>query len=399
MEAPKPSNEFERLVELSDLDLDYTNLEENLEDLTNLAARIVGTDVSLINLIDSYTQWSVADYGIDQQQIPREDSVCQYTILEEDSLEIKDLSKDERFENKSYVVKEPRLRYYYGIPLKTSAGASIGTLCVLDSESKEISPEDKELLQMIAKQIVRRLEALKKIKKLRAKLEDVDQIKRKVAHDLRNPISGIIGIAQLMEDEIKNERINEVLELVGMIQKGGNTLLELLEEIMEGEDTEEQPGANEFDCGGFCEKLNELYRPQARAKGVELKIWTSEDSDEIIFSKNRLLQIVGNLITNSIKFTKEGGTVDVEVGVTKTYNEPEDNRLEIKVADTGIGMSSEKVEEIMQGTATSEGGTEGEKGYGFGLSLVNHLVNKADGQIEITSEQEKGTKFLIQLPV
>src|SRR6056297_747094 len=166
MEAPTPANEFERLTELSELDLDYTNLEENLEDLTQLAARIVGTEVSLINLIDSYTQWSVADYGMDIQQAPREESVCQYTILEDDSLEIKDLSKDERFKRKSYVENDPNLRYYYGVPLETSGGAHIGALCVLDTEPKDVAPEDKELLKMIAKQVVRRLEALKKIKDL-----------------------------------------------------------------------------------------------------------------------------------------------------------------------------------------------------------------------------------------
>jgi GAF domain-containing protein len=152
MEAPTPSNEFERVIELTELDLDYSNLEENLEDLTNLAARITGTEVSLINLIDSYTQWSVANHGMDIQQMPREESVCQYTILDEDSLEVNDLSKDKRFKERDYVKNHPKLRYYYGIPLTTSGGANIGSLCVLDPNPQELAPEDKELLSMIARQ-------------------------------------------------------------------------------------------------------------------------------------------------------------------------------------------------------------------------------------------------------
>jgi len=71
----QPENEYERLIELTELDLDYSNLKGNLEDLTKLAARIAGTEISLVNLIDSYTQWSVANHGIELQQMPREDSV------------------------------------------------------------------------------------------------------------------------------------------------------------------------------------------------------------------------------------------------------------------------------------------------------------------------------------
>lgn len=219
MKTPEPTNEYERLLNLAQLDVDYTSLEGDLEDLTKLAAGIMGTKVSLVNLIDSYTQWSVANFGLDLQQMPREDSICQYTIMEEDSLEIKNLKKDDRFSRKSYVTKGPKLQYYYGVPLTTSKGVNIGALCVLDSEIKEISPEKKELLRMIAKQVVRRLEALKKIEELEDKIGELNDTKRKVSHDIRNPVSGIIGIAQMMEEEIQNERIKEVLELVDMIKK------------------------------------------------------------------------------------------------------------------------------------------------------------------------------------
>jgi signal transduction histidine kinase len=401
MEAPTPANEFERLIELSELDLDYTNLEENLEDLTQLAARIVGTQVSLINLIDSYTQWSVADYGMDIEQMPREETVCQYTILEDDSLEIKDLSKDERFERKNYVIDEPGLRYYYGVPLETSGGAQIGALCVLDTEPREVAPEDKELLKMIARQVVRRLEALKKIKDLEERVDSLNEKKRKISHDLRNPLSGIVGLADIMEDEIKNERVKEVLELLEMIKKGGNSLLELVEEIMDQEDDQDkkQPGKNEFSCESFADKLNEMYQPQAQSKGVNLNISAKDSADDVFFPKSKLLQIVGNLITNSIKFTDDGGSVEVQISVSRTDEKTQDNELFIMVEDTGVGMKKEKVQEIVQGDATSEGGTKGEKGYGFGMSLVKHLVDKAEGSMKINSELGEGTTFEIVLPV
>jgi hypothetical protein len=72
-----------RLMALSEFDLDYLDLEASFADLTKLAAKVAGTSISLINLIDSFTQWSAFSFGLDIKQMPREDSVCQYTIMEE----------------------------------------------------------------------------------------------------------------------------------------------------------------------------------------------------------------------------------------------------------------------------------------------------------------------------
>ncbi len=75
-----PANEADRLLELSSYDLDYSDMKDRFSDLTRLAAKIAGVPISLINLIDSYTQWTIADFGLDIEQMPREKSVCQYTI-------------------------------------------------------------------------------------------------------------------------------------------------------------------------------------------------------------------------------------------------------------------------------------------------------------------------------
>lgn len=146
LETLIPENELERLLALSELDLDFMDLNKNLSDLTMLAAKIAGTEVSLVNLIDHYTQWSVSSFGIDIAQMPREESVCQYVILDPDreEFEVKDLAKDERFKDKFYVQGNPNLRYYYGIPLKVSETVSLGALCVMDSNFKALSPEKRK---------------------------------------------------------------------------------------------------------------------------------------------------------------------------------------------------------------------------------------------------------------
>ncbi len=193
-------NELERLISLSEFDLDYGDLSSNFDDLVQLAAKVAGTSISLVNLIDSYTQWSVSHFGLEIDQMPREDSVCQYTILQEDHFAVKDLSADERFSEKFYVQDPLSLRYYFGVPLTTKAGHNLGALCVLDQDSKSISPEKIELLKLIANEIVNRLNTIKLLQDLRYKLKGASDVNKKVAHDIRGPLSGIIGISEIINE-------------------------------------------------------------------------------------------------------------------------------------------------------------------------------------------------------
>ena len=156
LNLPMPEKEMERLLALTDFDLDYSNLQENFKDLTKLAAKVSGADISLVNLIDSYTQWTVSSHGISMEPMPREDSICQYTIAGGDSFEVSDLGNDDRFNGKFYVNGYPNLRYYFGVPLKSDDGHNLGALCVMDKTPKTLQPEKIELLTIIADEIVNR---------------------------------------------------------------------------------------------------------------------------------------------------------------------------------------------------------------------------------------------------
>lgn len=395
-----PFNEIERIQELTDLDLDYSDLEKYFKDLNKLAAKITGASISFVNLIDSYTQWSISRTGIDLEQMPREESVCQFTITKNDDFEVFDLSKDPRFADKFYVSGNPNLRYYYGVPLKTKSGANIGALCVLDSSIKQIDQDKKELLKIIANEVVNRISFLKEKKDLVDELARMKSLHHEVIHDIRGPISGIIGLTELIElDPSLYEKRSDLLEMISLIKKGGESVIDLAEEIMNQYATSKKtPNEYEFNCETFCKKLVKLYAPQARFKGVKLAIHSVGELDNIFFPKAKLLQIVGNLISNSIKFTSEGDKVNVELSVVKKGVNAL-NVLKVAVKDTGIGISQEKIEQIFNNADFTTIGTKGEKGFGFGLSLVTHLVNNANGSIEIYSKVGQGTTFSIEIPI
>ncbi len=391
-----PKDELERLISLSDFDLDYSDLSHNFEDLVQLAAKVSGTTISLVNLIDSYTQWSVSNYGLDIDQMPREDSVCQYAILENEHFEVEDLSSDERFSDKFYVNQPLNLRYYFGIPLKTKAGHKIGALCVLDKDLKKLTPEKIELLKLIANEIINRLNTIKLLQDLKFKLKDANDLNRKVAHDIRGPLSGIIGISEIINEQGDENKLDQVLELVKLIHKSSKSILDLADEILTSENKSiESTKNNDFNLLIFKEKLEKLYFPQSKNKNIDFTVSINQKYESISFPKNKLLQIVGNLISNAIKFTPALGNVQVNMDLI--YNGG--NYLQIIVIDNGIGLSKEDIEHISAGSKSSSSGTTGEIGFGFGLSMVTHLIAGINGELKISSETGKGSTFKIVLPI
>lgn len=385
---------MERIIGLSNIDLDFTNLEDNFKDLTLLATKVTGTEISLINIIDSFTQWTIANQGIELEQMPREESVCQYTIMSDKPFEVQDLTLDERFSTKYYVQGDEGLRYYYGMPLQLAPGLNVGALCVLDKQVKALSPEKVELLEIIAQTVVKRLKSIQTLSLLRAKLNESDASKKKAAHDIRGPLGGIIGLSELMAEQGASGDVSEFMEYINMINKSGRSLLDLADEIL-SEGTVQPLAENEFNLPLFREKLQKLYHPQARFKNMDLEIILNAGNESVPFSKNKLLQIAGNLISNAIKFTAEGGKVSVHLGLNLSTTE---KLLTITVTDTGVGLDASVIQQILAGKAQTTTGTGGEKGYGFGLSLVSHLVESLNGLITVNSTPGKGTKFEVTLP-
>jgi K+-sensing histidine kinase KdpD len=392
---PIPDNELQRILNLADFDLDYYSLEDNFKDLTRLAAKALGAPISLVNLIDSYTQWTVSGYGFDMTQMPREDSVCQYTIMQNGAFEVNNLIEDDRFKDKFYSGTDgERLKYYLGVPLTTTDGLNIGALCVLDTQTKDIDPEKSELLKIIANEIINRLTALKVIKGLKYKLNEANNVQKKVAHDIRGPIGGIIGLAQIISEQGDQNKLDEVLEFVQLIQKSGTSLLELADEILTA-NKPKQLGNDEFNLITLKDKLEQLYKPQAINKNINFTVNINKKAEEIPFPKDKILQIIGNLISNSMKFTAENGNVSVDLDVLA---EVPDNSLQIIVKDNGIGINQERINAILNGNVSSTNGTKGEEGYGFGLALVKHLIDGLKGSLSISSKEGEGTTFLITLP-
>jgi len=396
MKQPIPKNEEDRVWALSEYDLDYSDISYLLKDLVELAAKAANTKVSLVNLIDTYTQWTVANFGLPLEQMNREDSVCQYVIVDDESVEVKSLSSDDRFKDKFYVVDDPNLEYYFGIPLATKEGYNLGALCVMDTTTKDLSPEVVELLKIVGKEVVNRLNTLKYIQNLKSKVNQVNENNKKVAHDIRGPLSGIIGLTQMAKEQGDNQNLDDVLEIMKLIHRAGNSLLDLATEILNEEDKQARgvSHGDDFTLLSFKEKLEKLYAPQANKKQIELTLNIKVGQEQKAVSKNKLLQIAGNLITNAIKYTPNHGKIMVDLNI---HTLASSQSLEMVVTDSGMGLSQIEINEILHGVKAPESETTAEKGFGFGLTLVKRLIEELNGTIEITSDHN-GSQFKVSLP-
>ncbi|MDZ7807507.1 MAG: GAF domain-containing sensor histidine kinase [Gracilimonas sp.] len=396
--SQKPKNEFERLQNLAELDVDYSSINEKIDDLTKLAAHVTGTPISLVNLLEANTQWTISNYGFDLHQMPREDTVCQYVIQDTGPLEVENLTDDDRFKNKSYVVESPHIQYYYGIPLSNSKGNRIGALCVMDTKPKDLTETQKDLLKIIAAQVMDCIQNHHKMKVMQEVIDNLKLVQQKVTHDIRGPIGGIIGIAEIMESELKDPDFDEYRHFLELIKNGGQSVLEMADDILSN-DFRISENVEEYhfrtNLKELQSKLRALYRPQALSKSIELNITILGEEDERYFPKHKLMQIFGNLITNAIKFTQNNGKIDIELALVET----DQSFLKFKITDNGQGMNAERVNAILSGNPGSTAGTRDERGFGYGFQLARHLIESLNGDMFIESETRKGTSVTVHIPI
>jgi diguanylate cyclase (GGDEF)-like protein len=150
--APIHPREEQRIARLLGYDILDTESDVILDQLTAMAARITGSPIALISLIDRDRQWLKSHYGLDVEETSRDDAFCAHTIMDADQVMlITDSLKDARFVSNPFVTGEPHIRFYAGVPLHNGDKLAIGSLCVIDRKPKELSEEQINSLKSIAR--------------------------------------------------------------------------------------------------------------------------------------------------------------------------------------------------------------------------------------------------------
>ncbi|MGB0204775.1 MAG: diguanylate cyclase [Neptuniibacter sp.] len=175
MKSPEiPVDEEKRLESLRSLNILDTAAEERFDRLTRLAKRLFNVPIALVSLVDENRQWFKSCMGLTASETGRDISFCGHTILGDDLFVIPDALEDERFRDNPLVTSEPYIRFYAGYPLKHINGQKLGTLCLIDTEPRQLSPEDVEDFKDLALMAERELAAVEL-----ATLDDLTQLSNK----------------------------------------------------------------------------------------------------------------------------------------------------------------------------------------------------------------------------
>ncbi|MFW6291771.1 MAG: ATP-binding protein [Spirochaetota bacterium] len=215
-----------------------------------------------------------------------------------------------------------------------------------------------------------------------------------ISHDLRTPLNGILGYAQILaRDTALDARTREA---VSIIEKSGNHLLNLINDILDVSRIEAQKlvlQPEPFRLSNFLDDIADIVTLQARQKGLQLR--TEFDPDlpaAVVGDEKRLRQILLNLLNNAVKFTDSG---EVRFRARR-----EGERLAFEVEDTGPGIPADQLEEIFSPFKQLSKHIQSEEGTGLGLAIVKRLVEMMGGEVSVESVPGEGSRFFftVELP-
>lgn len=218
-----------------------------------------------------------------------------------------------------------------------------------------------------------------------------------MSHEIRTPLSGILGFTNLLQKRPLDETS---AQFVTSIQQSGENLMTIINDILDLSKIEAgmmRITSGIFSINGLVDSVKTLFLERVKEK--KLTISGSVDPsipDTLIGDATRLTQIMVNLIGNAVKFTQQGNII---IEVYTKERSGNNIILGFKVSDTGIGIEREKLDEIFERFNQGEDSiTRNYGGTGLGLSIVKQLILLQNGNIEVTSEQGKGTTFYFYIP-
>lgn len=176
------------------------NREKELNSIVMLASMICNTPIALITLMDKDIQFINAKTGADITEMPRSTSFCTHAIEDDEVMEVPDAQEDSRFSDIPVVKHAPNIRFYASANLKSVDGYNVGTLCVYDIQPKNLTLKQKECLSALALQVSHIMEldhALKRLEKQNLALEEIARVQ---SHELRSPVSSILGLVALFKE-------------------------------------------------------------------------------------------------------------------------------------------------------------------------------------------------------
>ena len=401
-EAEYAAEKIRRLQAVIDSVLAHLTLENLLPEMLNRIRELLETDSAAILLLSEDGQSLVIRAAIGFQEeviglrIPLGQGVSGSIAASHAPLVVEDLSAVEVINP----VLRREARSLIGAPLIVK-GELIGVIHADTAKLKRFAENDVRLLQLAADRVALAIEQRRLYEveqQARRQAEEANRTKDEflaiVSHELRSPLNAILGYTRMLRSGPEDrEGFNKV---TGVIERSAKAQLQIIEDLLDSArivtgKLRIEPSL--VDMVPALEAALDTVRSAAEAKGITLVANFSHLPEQVLGDSTRLQQVVWNLLTNAVKFTQEGGRVELRM-------EGAADHIQIAVSDTGKGIEPEFLPFVFdrfRQADSSSGRRYG--GLGLGLSLVKHLVELHGGTITAASEGAgRGTTFTITLP-
>jgi signal transduction histidine kinase len=387
----RAKNEAARLDVLHSYKILDTATEDDFDHITSLAALVCNAPIALISLVDEDRLWFKSAYGILVKDIPRRSAFCSHAILDPElPLIIEDARVDPRVKECHLVVGEPFVRFYAGFPLIVDEGHVIGTLCILDRETRALTPSQMEALYHLGRQVIRLLELRKAYFRLNGIERMRSDLSNMIVHDLRSPLAAasmfldsfMLASAQVVPEELRDD-ISKSMEILG-------SLTEMVSSIIDVARLEEE----QMPIHRLPSDMNAIARAAIDlVKGPEAEVRLSGDGlTHAACDAPLLTRVIGNLVSNAMKHS-QGSQVEVHVSTS-------DGQAIVTVTDHGPGIPPERHLRIFQKFGSVQGDPKN-RAYstGLGLPFCKMVIDAHGGTIGLTAAPGGGSRFWFTVPL
>lgn len=269
---------------------------------------------------------------------------------------------------------------------------------VVNQSMEIIEIDNQKYIISLLDNITDRKNSIREITRINQELTTLNIEKNRfysiIAHDLRSPFNAILGITQMLVDNIDKMEHQEVKDHADDLNQSAKQLYSLLDNLLEWSKIEQGlsiPKPKLFSINEVIDKSIDIFSDSAREK--HLTISTNTPKEYKVFADRQMVEVtLRNLLSNAVKYTSQGGNIIITTGMAR------DGIVSIAVQDTGIGMSRETVNNLFRIDINNyRPGTEGELSTGLGLLLCKEFIELNGGELQVESQEGKGSTFTFSL--
>lgn len=396
MKMQKVASDSERLKAVNQTQLLDTPADVAFDRLTHLASKLLNTPVSFVTLLEKDRDFIKSQFGLpepiaSQREIRAHPSFCQHIISQGEPLILED-ARDNPLFNDFPSVTQMGVVAYAGIPLVTPEGKALGTCCVLDFKPRKWTKDEIEILTELASSVMTEINLRTVAAQLQRELEYKDAFIGIASHELKTPITSLKAHTQILQKKVAADGNKEVLNCLAKIDNQLSKLNILVSDLLDVTKIERGQLQLEKKTFNLVELTQELIEDIQKISEKHTIIFEENDIVMLRADRERIGQVISNLIANAIKYSPKGDKVIVTI--TQQVGS-----IRMSVQDFGVGIEIDSSSKIFERFYRVTGSSEHTfPGLGLGLYISKEIIKRHNGEIWVESIIGRGSTFFFSLP-